>query len=318
MPGNFLPHYAIIKHGNTTFYVKEKYRDVLLKLDVDALRKEAIEKGSVRTGREPHPVISIPECPGERIIIRHSRHGGLFGYIAGDLYCKRNHFVNELVASETAIEKGVNTAEIIAVIKHRTFGPFYRIDVLSKEIPDSLDLIELLTNPPLLPPLLKGGNGGIKFAERKKIIETVAKTIRKMHDAGLYHTDLHLKNILIQSTSGDTPPSPIPSIKRGERGVLRGKKGVCEFKAYIIDMDKAKRMNVVSARLRVRNLIRLDRSIEKLKAKAKLRMVTTPIRTDKLRFLKAYTGNDADLKQSVRTPARTYLLHRLLWRLGLS
>ncbi len=306
MPENLLASFSIVKQGKTTFYVKNNYKDILLNLDIDSLRKEAIEKGDIRSGREPHAVIHIPELSEERIIIRHSRHGGLFGYIAGDIFCKGNRFINELIASETAIEKGVNTAEIIAVIKHRAFGPFYHIDVLSKEIPDSLDLVEFLTNP----------QQRLKFTERKNIIEVVAQTIRKMHDAGLYHTDLHLKNILIQSTSGDTPPSPIPSNKRGERGVLRGERGVCEFKAYIIDMDKAKTMDVVSTKLRMRNLRRLNRSVEKLKASAKLKIEAIPSKTDKLRFFKAYTGCDAEMKQYIKMPPRSYRLHRLLWRLS--
>ena len=99
MPENLLSSFSIIKRGRTTFYVKNKYKDVLLNLDIDSLRKEAIEKGDIRSGKEPHAVIHIPELSEERIIIRHSRHGGLFGYIAGDIFCKGNRFINELIAS---------------------------------------------------------------------------------------------------------------------------------------------------------------------------------------------------------------------------
>lgn len=301
MPESSLASFSIVKQRKTTFYVRNKYKEVLLNLDIDSLRKEAFEKGSIRTGREPHAVIHIPELADEGIIIRHSRHGGLFGCIAGDIYCIGNRFLNELIASETAIEKGVNTAEIIAVIKQKAFGPFYRIDVLSKEISNSLDLIELLTNPykSPLPPLIKGGKGG--FTVRKNIIETAAKTVRKMHDAGIYHTDLHLKNILIQHGV----PSPLM-----EEG-----KGGGHIKAHIIDMDKAKRVNVVSASLRMRNLSRLDRSVEKLKASAKLKnRAIIPSKTDKLRFLMAYIGGDVEMKQHIKMPTKTYWMHRLLWR----
>jgi serine/threonine protein kinase len=295
MPKSSSSAFSIVKRGKTTFYVKDKDKDVLLSLDIDSLRKEALEKGDIRSGREPHAVIHVPELTNEKIIIRHSRHGGLFGYIAGDIYCKENRFLNELIASETAIKKGVNTAEIIAVIRHRAFGPFYRFEVLSKEISNSLDLIELLTNPPLLPLFTKGGGrGGIKFSDRKNIIEVVAQAIKKMHDAGLYHTDLHLKNILIQHTSDN------------------------DLKAYIIDMDKTKRMDVVSTRLRMRNLSRLDRSVEKLKANAKFENRVIPSKADKLRFLMAYIGGDIEMKQYMKMPTRTYWMHRLLRRVGLS
>ncbi|HHT9124430.1 MAG TPA: lipopolysaccharide kinase InaA family protein [Candidatus Brocadiia bacterium] len=327
MPENLLASFSTIKQGETTFYVKNNYKDILLNLDIDSLRKEALEKGSIRSGREPHAVIHIPELADERIIIKHSRHGGLFGYIAGDMYCKRNRFMNELIATETAIERGVNTAEVIAVIKHKIFGTFYRYDVLSKEIPDSLDLVEFLTNP--LQRFVGAYCNTPLHPERKKIIETIAQTIRKMHDAGLYHTDLHLKNILIQSTSGDTPPSPL----RGTQAVLgSGERGVCKFKAYIIDMDKAKTMDLMSTKLRMRNLSRLDRSVEKLKEIHPRPFLPPrggglgrggheslmPSKTDKLRFFIAYINSSPqadEMKQYIKMRPRSHWFHRLLWRL---
>ena len=307
-----LSSFSIITQGKTTFYVRNKFKDVLLNLDIDSLRKEAFQKGNVCSGREPHAIIplfpslskgdagGLPELANERVIIRHSRHGGFFRHIAGDIFWKGNRFVSELIASETAIEKGVNTAEIIALIKHKVFGPFYRFDVLSKEISNSLDLVGLLTNPTCRDILQHAPT-------RKNIIEMVAKTIRRMHDAGLYHSDLHLKNILIQHRSDN------------------------EFKAYVIDMDKAKKMNAVNTKLRMRNLRRLDRSVEKLKAVnffekkvpqktsrylGKHTQVLFPGKTDKLRFLMAYIGGDMEMKQYIKMPTKTYWIHRLFWRTG--
>ena len=62
-----------------------------------------------------------------------------------------------------------------------------------------------------------------------------------MHDAGIYHADLHLKNILLkQDASG-------------------------AFSAYIIDLDKSFVVDKLTVEQRMKNLLRLNRSIDKIR-----------------------------------------------------
>ncbi|WP_169703572.1 lipopolysaccharide kinase InaA family protein [Candidatus Kuenenia stuttgartensis] len=83
-------------------------------------------------------------------------------------------------------------------------GHFYSANFISKEIAGAVDLIDFLNEQP-----------AVDVHSKKSVIFTLAKLIRKMHDAGIYHADLHLKNMLLKKISGGT------------------------FEAYIIDLDKS-------------------------------------------------------------------------------
>jgi tRNA A-37 threonylcarbamoyl transferase component Bud32 len=79
-----------------------------------------------------------------------------------------------------------------------------------------------------------------------------------MHDCGIYHRDLNVKNILV---------------REGPEGL----------EAFVIDFDRAILMTSVPLDARMKNLLRLDRSI--LKWPALRNRVTV---TDRLRLMREY------------------------------
>src|SRR5574337_1208829 len=89
--------------------------------------------------------------------------------------------------------------------------------------------------------LLKESPSRFIQKSKKSVIYALVRLIRNMHDAGIYHADLHLKNILLKGDSNG------------------------EFNAYIIDLDKSVVLNELNIDQRIKNLLRLDRSIEKLR-----------------------------------------------------
>ncbi|HHT9146519.1 MAG TPA: lipopolysaccharide kinase InaA family protein, partial [Candidatus Wunengus sp. YC61] len=170
-------------------------------------------------------------------------------------------------------------------------------------------------------------------------------------DAGIYHADLHLKNILLKKDSNE------------------------EFTAYIIDLDKSVVLNKLNIQQRIRNLLRLDRSLEKLRwlsgkthsyqknrrddgsnhasplprwegTKGRVKQglanmdyqynvpashvnesgeffgqkIASISRTDRLRFFKAYmlfgTAIDRDWKKYIRQYQTHYSLHKFWWRVS--
>lgn len=79
---------------------------------------------------------------------------------------------------------------------------------------------------------------------RERVIEfipEIAKDIRKMHDSGIIHNDMHAGNILIKNI--DQSP---------------------EF--YYIDLNRAREKNKLSPKLRMKDLARFDLSDEELEA----------------------------------------------------
>jgi serine/threonine protein kinase len=162
--------------------------------------------------------------------------------------------------------------------------------LVSKEITGAIDLMELLFNPE-----------ENKLVERKRqIINKTARAVKEMHDAGIYHADLHLKNILVQSAAG-------------------GKDNV-----YIIDLDKSRQYEKINFHQRVKNIMRLDRSVEKMIRNNKdvfgQRFPFPISKTDKFRFLAEYIKTDNKSERPLRYYLQSYKtshnLHRFWWSVG--
>lgn len=211
---------------------------------------------------------------GDRMLVRHCRRGGLLGRIVPDLFLGEGRVVNEIAVSERARDRGVPTALVLGARCDRVAGPFCRADVMTKAIPDGCDLIRYCES-----------RGAAVRSEKRHVIASVARAIRAMHDAGVFHADLHLKNILIDADGA----------------------------AYVLDLDRASMCESLGLRERLANLLRLDRSARKWKAARE--SVTT---ADRLRFLTAYAGGDANLRGACRRlfrRKRSYPFHRFFWKL---
>ncbi|MCJ7663135.1 MAG: hypothetical protein MUO24_02720, partial [Desulfobacterales bacterium] len=122
-------------------------------------------------------------------------------------------------------------------------------------------------------------------AKRQKVIEQAAEAVRKIHQKGIYHADLHFKNFLVEE---------------GKR-----------VKVYLIDFDKSTVFSHLSPSRRMKNLQRLDRSAEKLK-----RLGLSLIEGDKRRFCHAYIHGDQEILPYLKRFVERYWWHSLMYRWG--
>lgn len=283
--------FTIVKKGDTTLFVNESYKEIILHMvfDTETLLNKREDVTTVKFGRGTYLSIPAAEDNTERFIIRNYRHGGLLGRLLGGVFYDGNRPLNEIYINEIAFRKGVPTAEVIAVSKRKLWGLLYKADFISKEIPGAVDIAQFLKESCLT----------FIQKSKKSITYAVAKLIRNMHDAGIYHADLHLKNILLERDSNGN------------------------FNAYIIDLDKSVALNRLNVDQRIKNLLRLDRSIEKLRwlsgseitSQKKIDLIS---RADRIRFFKSYMlyGNalDTDWKKYVRRYRSQHAMHKLWWR----
>jgi 3-deoxy-D-manno-octulosonic acid kinase len=224
--------------------------------------------------------MALPGKGNERIVIRHYRRGGKIQKLTSDLYWGASRPLRELWIGYHAMVKGIPTAEILAACHTRIFWRFHRGDLISREIRNGKDLATYLKS---LPRHLTGE----KLLQKRKVIEIVGKLIRNMHDVGIFHGDLNLKNIVIQ-------------INDSRR-----------IKGYILDFDKSFIKSNLNKNLRIRNLLRLNRSVEKFKATG------LPItRTDVIRFLISYYQNPTDFKTLLKDLNQRYKKHVYYHHLG--
>ncbi|GAN34799.1 MAG: hypothetical protein DYG83_08860 [Candidatus Brocadia sp. AMX2] len=329
--------FSIVKREDTTFFVKEEYKETILSIPLDKNFSRIGKRADTNRKYGRGIYLSVPDSKnsGERFVIRNYRHGGLLGKLFGGIFYDGNRPLNELQINEIAARKGIPSAEVIAVAKRKLWGLFYKADFISKEISGAVDIVQFLKESPLT----------FIQKSKKSIIFELVRLIRHMHDAGIYHADLHLKNILLKDDTNG------------------------EFHAYIIDLDKSVVSRELSIEQRIKNLLRLDRSLEKLRwfsgiikttqkdtsasgnppqfpfsgeefsaethsykvavpqsnwsgermisasMKQKIRLIS---KTDRVRFLKGYTSYDdtldKDWKRHIRQYYSHHTMHKLWWR----
>jgi hypothetical protein len=250
-------------------------RLALLKLEGDGVRLEPTALG----GRGP--IVAVPGLllDGSRVLVRRARRGGLIGRLVPDVFCGRCRPFCELAAADKAHERGVLTAEVVAAVRTTVFGPFYRGAVYTKELTGTSDLQSYLASA-------TERADAASLQRRREALREVGRVVRVAHDAGLYHGDLQLRNLLV---------------RHDERAT-----------AFLIDLDKARWFRPLPRTLRIMNLLRLRRSAAKA-----VRSGVRITRTDMLRFLNGYT--DAGSGGTLRTYWRAPFLkgiYRMKWALS--
>jgi len=287
MKKEILPAYfSTLNKGKITLYIRKEYEEKLSKHDMNMffdLYKNPNELNTVYHGRSSCKSLLMDSLKNEGLVVRDYVHGGLFGKILRDYFWQRLRPLRELSICEIANKGHILTIEIVAIVMKNIIGPLYKYKLVSKEITNTIDLMELLLH----------SDKNSLLARKKQIISKVAKAIKEMHDVGIYHADLHLKNILVQSAEGGT------------------------INVYIIDLDKSRQFEEIDLNKRRKNILRLDRSLEKFKRNASDKKALPVTNTDKVRFLREYIRTDSESKEPLKSHLKTYLtthkLHRFWW-----
>jgi hypothetical protein len=143
--------------------------------------------------------------------------------------------------------RGFAHPEPLAAMDSYRLGAIRASYILSRAIPRA----DTLSRFALGPNEIKGRD----VRRRKRISDTVAKEVRRLHDAGLYTHDLQETNIMVEDDDSGG------------------------FRIYFIDLEDFREATTVSWKRRVLNLVHLDRSIGRFLCRAA-----------RLDFLYAYLG----------------------------
>ncbi len=220
----------VIKTGRTAF-LREGVADLLIEngiIESDG-SFSSVPGARFYQGRGRPVSVPLPGKEGQRMVIRHYHHGGIFRHLTRDIFLGRPFRpLRELRASEWLRARGIETPEVLAVIIKKEGLLFYQGEIITREIESSLDAKACFFDSP------PGGE-----EPRRQAIRSLAKLVAKLHEEGVDHPDLNLKNLLLQRGSDS------------------------EFKAYILDLDRVKISPNLSQRRKARILCRLKRSVEK-------------------------------------------------------
>jgi len=270
------PSFSLVEKGKVSLLLKEEYKTLLLEQGIDDLKtfiKKTSQTSHYLKGRTPHP--SIPLEDGKRMVLRQYSHGGLLRAITGNLYFFGARSFRELTLTEEVRSCGIPTISSIGAIHHCILFPFYQAYFLSLEVSRAMDLIQYFQGIGAHP-------SRENLSLKRKTIRSVGLLIRQFHQAGFFHGDLQLKNILV---AGD--------------------------QLLLIDFDRSYRKTTLSVQERMKNLLRFNRSVEKWKRQ---RLPIT--RTDRWRLFQAYAGDDKKIREAMKKALRIYSLRFLFYRFG--
>jgi 3-deoxy-D-manno-octulosonic acid kinase len=232
-----------------------------------------LEHAGGRHGRAGAAVLAL-EGVEERLLLRRVLHGGILAPLWCGTIAGIGRAVAELETTEALHAAGAPVPRPAAAIGHRIFGPFCRVALATYLEEDAIDALAFLDRRP-------------DPARIEAAAAALGVAVRRFHDAGGRHADLHVKNLLVRERATD-------------------------IEARVIDLDRARVQDGVTPAQRMRELMRLYRSLRKRDV---LRVVGT---RGCARFFHAYLDGDRALRRAmlarIRRERLRLALHALAYR----
>lgn len=219
------PGALLVARADVADSIRAMYRSA--PADAPTLHGYASRVASARgmPGRDTAYAIALPN-DGRSIVVRHNRHGGLLRGLTGDLFLGATRAPMELEIALRLAKLRVPTPTVIAYAVYPAGGGFSRSDVVTEEIPGSMDFgALLLATEPGSDHRQRGWNG-------------VRRLLKSLASNGVRHHDLNVKNILLRPAEDEI------------------------FAAYALDVDRVE-FDCTRRDAYAGNRARLRRSVEK-------------------------------------------------------
>lgn len=205
---------------------------------------------------------------GPELLFRRVLHGGAAGPMLGDRFLSFARPLGELAHTERLRAAGAPVVRAVLAVSERRAG-FWRSALATVFEHGARDALAWL----------RAGPGE---AEVLAFCAAAGRCIRRFHEAGGRHADLHLKNLLVRKREG------APDV-------------------LVIDLDRARSGALPSARERMAELMRLYRSLEKRGLQGRVGAEGVA------RFLDAYCMQDHELRKALLARIGPEL-RKLAWR----
>lgn len=205
-----LPEFIQLKRGDRHALVHPVDADTIAAALWDGADCTPVETG----GRGP---LLRFECNGEFGLVRRYLRGGLARHFMTEAYLFKRPGLKELAAHRVAYDRGLPVPKPLGV-SWSLRGPLWRGAFATVELSGENLQSHLQRDRDANP----------------EILAACGAAIRRMHDVGILHADLQVRNIFVHD-------------------------GV----AYLLDFDRARVLGTVGEALRQSNLLRLRRSFEK-------------------------------------------------------
>lgn len=273
--------YYFLKRGRNSILVRD---DLVAKVEAIGLFRENDPSrwkgaaGCLWGGRGKLTRIEL--APGFFMVVKVLRRGGLIRWFTRDCHFSRKRLFHEALLSNHLLRRKVPIVPmLLGRAEYKGIG-FYRLQLGTLEFKGATSLLTLI----------KEGSADERML--CEVMEQAGRTVGALHDAGVFHHDLNLGNLLVG------PPDSLGE----KRQVL------------VIDLDRSKRKKRLSSAARIVNLARLYRH----GVKNGLFKQVDWMKNWRC-FLAGYCGGAGDaalLEKKVEKRYRsTLLFHRISWAL---
>ncbi len=210
---------------------------------------------------------------GPRVLLRRLLHGGWLGGVLGDRFTSPARPLRELAHTYALRQAGAPLPEPLLVVGERRRG-MWRLAFATRFEANTCNALDWLRATP---------DAGALQA----VSQAAGRSIRKLHDAGCRHADLHLGNLLLREQPGG-------------------------FEVIVIDLDLARIRPALTPAERMAQLMRIYRSALKHGLQGDIGT------HNMMRFLDGYCGEDYTLRHAMlrhlHPELRRVALHRLGYR----
>lgn len=178
-------------------------------------------------GRLPVYAAPLPH-DGPTVAVRHAQHGGLLAPVLRDLFLPPTRAPRELRTALLLARSGVPTPPVAGYAIYRAGPVLRRADVMTVLLPGE-DLGAMLRS-------------ATSEADRARLVTPVAALLGALTQAGAWHPDLNVKNILlVADDAGELHPA-------------------------VLDIDRVQFVPPGDPNVREANVRRLERSLDKWRA----------------------------------------------------
>jgi len=263
-------------------------------LSTSQLFDDLLEQGTiVPGGRTEHRLLEGTQWP-QAVRIRPASHGGWLTRWTGDRFLRPDRVFRELSLVAILQTHGIPVAAPVFAAARRN-GIFWRCAYASINEPDAIDGLALLRpnhdQKKPSPPHDDSRKSNNASADRRlyPAARALGSTLRQLHDAGVLHGDLQLRNILFSIRNERIKP-----------------------KCRLVDFDRAQIPRSLSPSDRMNEFMRLLRSTQK-------NGIELPLRTIAVVFA-TYCAGDRELRRAMQArlapELRRMTRHRISWRIG--
>ncbi|MCZ6570268.1 MAG: hypothetical protein O7B23_08930 [Deltaproteobacteria bacterium] len=192
------PGYVVHRIGSTWLVLDDLHSKELVQLRLaDPAVRQALFARAARRGRGATPSVAV--SPDQRMVLRRYQHGGTLAGLTGKRFLGPSRALQELEVTARAEASGAPVPHVLCLVLWPVWGPLWSALIGTREESQVEDLFELLTK-------LDDG------PTRRRSLRQVGSAIRRLHDAGVEHRDLQLRNILVRK--GEPPEIVVVDLDR--------------------------------------------------------------------------------------------------------